>query len=230
MDDIKAVPIGAEKYDYMVNLVHELRKYRNSEVLTQKVLDPFFKTPFDDKDEVEEWLMSALRNDDTFVHAYNCMVEDQNFTGYRFDKKFVSERQLHTLLLEEQEEEVRQNSLSEQEMLHHNTASKILDLEDSNLKQELLKIYEKAIEAKVIECTDESFLYWFGGRRGKPHPKISWIKLNNRGEYHKNAFFWFCKKINPDMKAKEMTEICGTKINTNNKNYTPENEVSGIFK
>lgn len=43
MDDIKAVPIGAEKYDYMVNLVHELRKCRNSEALTQKILDPFLK-------------------------------------------------------------------------------------------------------------------------------------------------------------------------------------------
>jgi len=230
MDDIKAVPIGSEKYDYMVNLVHELRKCRNSKATTQKVLDPFFKTPFDNKEEVEKWLMSALRNDDSFVYAYNCMVEDQNFTGYRYEEKFVSEHDLHTLLLAEQDGAPKQNTSSEQEMPQQKTASKILDIKDSNLKKKLLKIYEKAINAKVIDCTDESFLYWFGGRHGEPQNKICWKKLNRERKFHKSALLWFCRKLNPKMMPNEMTEIFGKKILPQNNNYSPETKMVEIFE
>lgn len=230
MDDIKAIPNGAEKYDFMENLVRELRKCRNSKVKTQKVLNPFFTTPFEGKEELENWLMKAFEDDDSFVYAYNCMVEDQNFTGYRCKEKLVSERELHTLLLLEQVEVRKQNYTSVEEIPPENAGSNILGSIDSNLKQKLSIIFEKAIKANVIDCALESFLYWFGGRHGKPQTKIRWKKLNNRGSFHKSAFYCFCQIINPDMKPKEMTEICGEKIEPNNSNFSAEHEMLEILK
>lgn len=155
------------------------------------------------------------------------MVVDQNTTGYRYEKKFVSEHELHTLLLEEQEKAHKQN-----------TASSILGRTDPDLKHKLTTIFKKANKAKVIDCSLESFLYWFGGRPGEPQPTIKWKKKNTDGDFHKSALYYFCKKMNPEIMSKEMTEIMpkemteifGETILTKNKNFSAKNEIDEIFE
>ncbi|MEL7586802.1 MAG: hypothetical protein AAGU19_08810 [Prolixibacteraceae bacterium] len=100
-------------------------------------------------------------------------------------------------------------------------------------QKQLRTIYTRSAAAKVIKCTEDDFLYWFSGK-GETGTKISWIKTKGESK-NLTALFYYCKKLNPEIKPGVINNIFGTSVTSHNDNtrrreYIPKfPEIDQIF-
>jgi hypothetical protein len=93
---------------------------------------------------------------------------------------------------------------------------------------ELKEIYSRSKKARIITCSRDDFMYWFGGI-GQRGSKIKWLLKWKKGNPHKSALYWYCEKLNPNAKPSEMSKIFNVKVDSNNKGYCPTDKMKNIF-
>jgi len=93
---------------------------------------------------------------------------------------------------------------------------------------QLKLIYSRSKEKKFIDCTEQCFLYWFGGI-GEKQAKIKWIKERGKDPY-KAALVSYAKKFNSETIPSMINDVFDIKVDSNNKECTRIKSLNEIFK
>lgn len=122
----------AEKiYKKLNDIVNTLIPLRHSEKLTEEILLAIEKMPDKNMRIIQDWLIKAIKNDDSFVRAYIPLAQTMNCRssmGY-YKLKDISDSKLFNLLEEEKNVEINENPLIFEESI---TSSKNINIENSN--------------------------------------------------------------------------------------------------
>lgn len=93
-------------YNKLNEIVLALTPLRNSEKLTERVLDAIKELRDGEMRIIQHWLVKAVKDDDTFVRAYNplAQLENRRASWAIYQVKNISDSELYKLLEEEKNE------------------------------------------------------------------------------------------------------------------------------
>lgn len=84
-------------------------------------------------------------------------------------------------------------------------------------EEQLKTIYERAVNEKLIQCSEKAWLYWFTGE-GTPQPKVKWLKKVGKTEKpHKAALRYFCNKLSSNIQVNIIKQVFDLSIERNDK-------------
>lgn len=118
------------------DLIQKLTSVRNSEALTNKILREIDRMPETDIRTIKHWLLEAIKSDNTFKYAYNCLARFWNrdpgaFLLYNLID--ISDEQLYLLI--KSENHVQENDSLESKIIASSHANGKVNLAGDELEK-----------------------------------------------------------------------------------------------